>query len=71
MQYMLQQFCEDGPYARVPVSTPNTIAAEAGPEGLHPLELGDARDGLLYVPSSYQENIPAYVSLGAICRLRS
>ena len=32
---------------------------ESGPLGLQPLGLGDPRDGLLYVPSSYQTDRPA------------
>jgi len=32
---------------------------EARPSGLYPLELGNTRDGLLYVPSGYQANSPA------------
>lgn len=33
--------------------------SEAGPTGLHRLELGDRRDGYLYVPPSYRGDRPA------------
>ncbi len=33
--------------------------ADSGPPGLHPVGLGDPRDGLLYVPGSYRADRPA------------
>src|SRR5579884_1798313 len=41
------------------LARPSQAITEASPGGLYPLELGDARDGLLYVPSSYSVNTPA------------
>lgn len=40
------------------LARPAQSVAEARPGGLYSLELGDVRDGLLYVPSSYQVNTP-------------
>ncbi|WP_217441932.1 alpha/beta hydrolase, partial [Myxococcus sp. CA039A] len=42
---------------------PHAATTEPGPLGLHPLGLGGARDGLLYVPRSYRPEQPAALML--------
>lgn len=43
--------------------TPESTGTQAGQTGLLPLDLGDNRDGLLYVPPTYRAGAPAPLSV--------